>query len=260
MKAQAQPCAALVHGTGDRAGCRLGGRPALGSGHRWPAVGGRPLSFVAEIDLVEVQSACKLDWLPERGWLHFFYDLVEWPGGFAPSDRNHFAVLYTPDSERPQEVAEPERLDATLLFPSVPVAPRAALSHPDPLLLEKELGILADLPDDEWELVNDFREVGALYPRHQVGGHPSPIQAADIALDCQLASNGIDVGGPEGYRRPERRLLESGAADWRLLLQLDSDEAAGMMWGDVGTLYYMVRAQDALAGDFSRSWLQMQCS
>jgi uncharacterized protein YwqG len=30
-------------------------------------------------------------------------------------------------------------------------------------------------------------------------------------------------------------------ANWRLLLQLDTDDAAGMKWGDVGTLYFWIK-------------------
>ena len=35
------------------------------------------------------------------------------------------------------------------------------------------------------------------------------------------------------------------AADWRLLLQLDTDDEASMMWGDLGRLYFWITG-DAL--------------
>jgi len=66
-----------------------------------------------------------------------------------------------------------------------------------------------------------------------------------MELECQRA-----VSPSEGGAR---------ASDWRLLLQLDTDEEAGMMWGDTGRLYFWVREQDARAGDFSRTWTILQC-
>ena len=39
----------------------------------------------------------------------------------------------------------------------------------------------------------------------------------------------------------------------------DTDDDTGWMWGDVGTLYFWIREQDARAGDFSRVWMVFQC-
>jgi uncharacterized protein YwqG len=80
-----------------------------------------------------------------------------------------------------------------------------------------------------------------------------------MELDCQLASNGIYVGNPEGYQDPRRAELEAGAAEWKLLLQLDTDDDTGWMWGDTGTLYYWIRESDARRGDFSNVWFSYQC-
>ena len=61
------------------------------------------------------------------------------------------------------------------------------------------------------------------------------------------------------YRDPRRKALEPGADDWGLLLQLDSDETAGFMWGDVGMLYYWIRKQDLAKNRFDRVWMAQQC-
>jgi uncharacterized protein YwqG len=80
-----------------------------------------------------------------------------------------------------------------------------------------------------------------------------------MALEAQLASNGVYVGVPEGYSSPKRMALEAGVKDWRLLLQIDSDDDARMMWGDSGRLYFWVREDEARRGDFSGAWMVLQC-
>jgi uncharacterized protein YwqG len=73
--------------------------------------------------------------------------------------------------------------------------------------------------------------------------------------DCERITRNL-------VRRTARRgkaAPASAPADWRLLLQLDTDDDAGMMWGDTGRLYFWVREQDARAGDFSKTWLVLQC-
>ena len=52
----------------------------------------------------------------------------------------------------------------------------------------------------------------------------------------------------------------SGIADWLLLLQVDSDDAGGFMWGDVGRLYWCIKRDDLLAKDFEKAVCTMQCS
>ena len=80
-----------------------------------------------------------------------------------------------------------------------------------------------------------------------------------MQLDCQLASSGIDLRCDAGYDDPRAAQLEGGAADWMLLLQVDTDDKAGWMWGDCGTLYYWIRRPDLLAGRFDRVWMIFQC-
>ena len=94
---------------------------------------------------------------------------------------------------------------------------------------------------------------------HQVLGFPYTIQG-DMRLECQLASNGLYCGDETGYKDPRAKALEPGAADWQLLFQLDSDDRASMMWGDMGTLYFWIKEQDLAAGRFGNVWMVLQCA
>jgi uncharacterized protein YwqG len=66
-------------------------------------------------------------------------------------------------------------------------------------------------------------------------------------------------GVPEICQKPHRAALGAGAVQWRLLLQVDSDQDAGMLWGDVGRIYYWIRAQDLAARRLGQAWLILQC-
>jgi uncharacterized protein YwqG len=54
--------------------------------------------------------------------------------------------------------------------------------------------------------------------------------------------------------------LAAGAIDWVLLLQIDSDDATGMYWGDLGRIYVWIRKDDLRHGRFDAAWLVLQCS
>lgn len=54
--------------------------------------------------------------------------------------------------------------------------------------------------------------------------------------------------------------LMSTDDDWQLLMQLDSEDEAGMMWGDVGKIYFTIREQDLKSLSFDKTWMSWQCS
>ncbi len=59
-------------------------------------------------------------------------------------------------------------------------------------------------------------------------GQPRQIQN-DMQLECQLVSNGLNFGDVSGRKDPRRAELEELVREWRLLLEIDSDDHAGMM-------------------------------
>lgn len=235
--------------------CRLGGHPRLPPSTAWPERKGRPLSFIAELDLAAVQAVGGPDWLPASGVLHLFFDAEEEPWGFDPADRDGWTVLMT-HAAAEEPLPRPPGLSSDRVFAPVALAGRSALTYPTTERLT--------LPPDvarafEFKAVHAFMdsELGD-GPRHQIGGYPSPIQSDGMELEAHLASNGVYMGGPESYSDERIAALEPGAVDWRLLLQVDSDDAAGIRWGDTGSLYVWVREQDARAGNFSRVWIIVQ--
>jgi uncharacterized protein YwqG len=236
----------------------LGGQPRLPAGEPWPAADGEPLSFVAEVDLAATQEVFGDDSLPPRGFLEFFYDAEQEAWGFDPSERMKWRVLWVDDHA--PERAFPKDLREDARFKSVDLEGRV-----DRTVAELESWHIERLGMDG---DSAFRYADALQawknaqdpddrPVHRLLGHPDQIQG-DMMLECQLASNGINVGGVR-VRDETEVLLEPGARDWRLLLQIDSDEQSGMMWGDVGRLYYWIRSPDLREDRWDRVWMVLQC-
>lgn len=223
----------------------FGGAPTLPP-PVWPGKNGKPLDFLAQIDLASVQANLPIPWLPARGTLVFFYDIGSGVWGFDPKDRGSWSVIL-------QDVAvEPARAEGRVFvsFRTIHSYPSWQRAEVAPLgLSDEESAALGELADQQ------FGE----HPRHQVGGLPFPIQNDDMELECQLASNGVFVGDGRYLQDPRTGPLEEGAADWRLLLQLDGDDEVGFEWGDCGTLYFFIREQDARAADFSKVWMVRQC-
>lgn len=238
VKSAAQPCLRLVPGGDGQS--RLGGVPdMLGA---WPRFEGRPLCCVAQIDLVEVRAAGGLEWLPDNGKLLFFYELEHGTWGLDAKDVGSAVVLREVGS--PLAAAEPTDLPEEAKFPAYPVAFVRTVSFPT----EERVGIdWAGLNTASSEALEQaLLDLAPDSPMHQIGGYPCPVQSDSMEAECH------DIAKRLGRRG-------GGAADWRLLLQLDTDDEAGMMWGDVGTLYFWIREQDARAGDFSKTWTILQC-
>ena len=255
MEEHAVPCVRLAStskGTAVRS--RLGGLPAIEGRYDWPQWQGRPLSFVAHIELAEIAAAARFDWLPEDGRLLFFYDVEQDAWGFDPKDKGAWAVYFDPSEQAAAPAEPPPELAAHGRYPEVAIEAVESVSFPGPERLGEAIG---ELSDDEWDAVDERRRSDL--PAHQIGGYPSPVQGEGMELECQLASNGVYVGDPAGYSSPEAQALQAGASDWLLLLQIDSNDAADMVWGDAGMLYFWIRRQDAANKDFSKVWMVLQC-
>jgi uncharacterized protein YwqG len=78
-------------------------------------------------------------------------------------------------------------------------------------------------------------------------------------LECALVSAGLSCGDATAYQDPRLPEFRKHAREWRLLLQVPSAESAGMMWGDLGCLYYWIRNDDLDARRFDRCRMILQC-
>ncbi|HRA07859.1 MAG TPA: YwqG family protein [Propionicimonas sp.] len=257
LKALARPSVRLVAGgspTKDR-GSRLGGLPDLPPSTPWPLNDDEPLSFIAQVDLADVTAQDTQALLPPDGLLSFFYAAISQEAwGFDPADNGSAVVLYTPSGVDTVPADPPVGLAGDGVFKPVALRPEAELTvAPWESYDVEQLGMSRDEAFAYSELFWEGDEV-----IHRLLGHPDPVQG-DMQLECQLVTNGLNCGDSTGYNDPRAQALQAGASQWRLLMQVDSQEQAGMMWGDVGRLYYWVKDSDLAGRDWDQSWLILQC-
>lgn len=229
----------------------------------------QPLSFLAQIDLAEIAPVLPAEpGLPTAGMLYFFYDAVYEAWGYDPYDAPGFAVIYSEAASRLAPRDPPTIGETPEAFPVRRLKPHRTLTAAPFLPYYREL---LGIPSEAWEeyanLVVDFHSVAEErarrsgvppMPDHRFMGWPDIVQN-EMEPECALVTGGIYCGSEKGYASEEAKRILAEPNDWRLLLQIDSDEDHGMLWGDAGKLYFWIREQDLAARDFERCWLIQQC-
>jgi len=240
---------------------KLGGNPDLPGRFEWPVSEGRPLDFLLQLNLSDLRNMEMARLLPRSGVLSFFYDLVAQPWGYELADGSRFKVVHFPETttflERKRPDGEELRLDERCLdfFPRISV-PHLRSQAGDVLELRSQMS--------DWEL-QKYAKFASEYERrqgpplsetnHHFLGYSENIQN-DMQIQAQLVTNGVTDGGD--MSDPRRAELEAGAAEWVLLLQLDSDPSANLNWGDGGMLYFWIPRQDLRDRKFDRVWAVLQ--
>lgn len=197
-------------------GSRLGGDPDLASGTPWPQVDGRPLAFVAQLNLAELAALGCAAVLPAQGLLSLFVLTAEI--GFA----NTFRLLYTPADAQLEPARPPAALADGDRFAALALRPARELSLPPPTASAVQRRGLSDAEVAAYSEIVSHGDK----PLHRVLGHPALIQTPDPRDDD---------------------------AELTLLMQIDSEDTNGMYWGDCGCLYVWITAPDLAARRFDHA-------
>lgn len=251
-----RPALRLVHASEtDPVVAQLGGLPTLPI-NSWPVWDGHgPLGHVLSFDCAPVAAMLPELGIPKDGRLAFFYfdprydGFESYVGHLNPSSHAGFRVMRLhPELSTRTHITDA----ATPAPPGLAPFPTVALTavrtvtwpSPDTPIAEavwRKHGLersaqtyemaapVAALSDALWELP-DFHNT------HQIGGHPHP-QQESVEDEVEAFRRGI-LGEQVDWTAPE---FQAAASDWQLVLQVASDDAADMMWGDVGQLYYLAR-------------------
>jgi uncharacterized protein YwqG len=234
---------------------RFGGTPETPPDFVWPTRDGRPLAFLAQIDLTQVRA----HELPASGWLLFFYDAEEQPWGLEPRDATGSKMIYV-EPTRALSPRLPPQGHTSFAACALAIEPTVGLpEHPENMLA----------PPEPWDdaqgayvavscaIANDAAGPDRVY--HHLLGYPQTVQV-EMRGQCERVSRGI---GHDDRDARADELVAARATSWRLLLQLDTDDGddgPGWRWGDCGKLYVWIRDTDLAARAFDKIWLVLQCT
>lgn len=181
----------------------------------------------------------------------FFYELEHKSWGMEANDDGSSVVIY--ETGEAGLAVEPDDLPKDARFPAYPIQFSLSTSLPSDERLQLDWKGMTKAENLAVEAAIEALQPPE--PVHQIAGFPHPVQADAMEEQCESVTRGL-------HRKSVALATTEpapSAADWRLLFQIDTDDNAGLMWGDTGILYFWVREQDARAGDFSKIWTILQC-
>ena len=221
---------------------RFGGYPDLPQDAKWPSWRKRQLAFLGQIRTSDFRSFDTMGLLPDAGLLSFFVADTDDPDFYDDRSADRWRVVYTDGDAQLVRRTCPDDLPGSgdYIPAAVNILPALSLPHWESKLVSSLKLNEADF-ESYIEAHLDYNEAIVKAKHcHKVLGWPDTLQA-DVASGC-----------------PKSRGKRAGS-EWRLLLQLDSDELLGTQWGDMGRAYFMIREADAHARRYDRAVFVIQC-
>ena len=214
---------------------KLGGRPDLATGVQWPAWANGPLSFVAQINTGELPDFAEKALLPAGTLLSLFWNTQA--GDVGPENAGAFRIIASPVASGLERKTFPAQLSAKARFTACRITARKSISLPD---WESPVVQAWGLTEEESDAYLDLFE--DLMPDEEAG------------LNHQLLGYSNSIQGNQEQGEPF-----DNAPDWRLLMQIDSDDGARMNFLDGGRLYFWIREAHLTSGRFNEIWMTMDC-
>lgn len=237
------------------------------------------LPFLAQVNFAEFAALNIPDSpLPEEGTLL----------AFADAEFGHWQVRYIRDSTKLRPTRFPEKLSYAKRYPLYGVVPKMewhleyfqyvddevpTFDAESMLIYKKAIKVERDSfdakpghPFDRLHSALRFADGSkpGMENFHRLLGLEEPIQSSMSELELSARSAGkprVDLYDiPTDDPIVERAIEEAIAAQWTLLLQIDSiREEPTMVWGDTGTHYWWIKRDDMLRCDFSNVQYDFQC-
>jgi uncharacterized protein YwqG len=199
----------------------FGGLPYFETGEAWPTTEtGQPLDFIMQVVASEGAE------LPDGiGLVQLFYSWEEFPWD---TDQEGWLVKTYPavSAERAQIIARPASLT-------------------EPVFCEIDFTPIQTLPG--WDGIDDYPEGATATALASVLNEEEPWEAYRQAVEQLIGEQDFEstLGGYPAWVQGAANPVDEMGKNWPLLFQLDSEGAAGIMWGDTGLVYVFYDPEQA---------------
>ena len=206
---------------------KLGGRPDMPLATKWPKFDGKPLAFLGQFNLADLQLSPVARDLPATGVFSAFCRYEEEEGN-DDFPKGSWRLFYFPNASALVRCELDAELPDGSWFPSCRLSYTEILTIPDKESpWERELDAIGDM---DWD--GPYTELHQeLCPGDHLLGYPFPIQ------------------GDVLYKKSVRHLLT-----------ICGNDETGWEWGDGGALYFTLSEADLKAGRFDRVKMEMDCA
>lgn len=226
---------------------KFGGLPYFPKGLQYPTDSkGQAMFLLAQINFAETP---KLETFPEIGILQFYIS-----GGSdiygacfeSPAKQDNFKVLYFPEITEDEGllVTEFDFLPKPDMLPIEKISSLTFNLRHSPVPIDDyqfEPRILNLKPSSKYEIYKDYEEVYEEYGK-------------------LFRSDGHKIGGYPYFTQNDPREFETYKGEkYRLLFQMDTDDDAGIMWGDCGVANFFISEQDLVSKNFTRVLYNWDC-
>lgn len=217
---------------------------------------GRPMALLAQINFAESPS---LEGYPDSGLLQIFInayddlygsDFEGFSEGFDFASQKGYEVRFYPEIN-----ADKANLETDFSF-----LPHPGSGTGDIVLLpgEVECGLKFSRMDHP-ATPSDYR-FERYFPSEFFDRFPEldRYKVIDAASESQ-ETFGHQIGGYASFTQTDPRSYAKPDRDWKLLLQIDSDDDSKIMWGDVGVANFFITPEDLAKRDFSKVIYNWDC-
>lgn len=234
---------------------KLGGLPDLPAGVEWPMWREQPMAFIAQVRLDDIAPFDVERALPNTGLLSCFC-AVE--GDLLADDDPAAWRVWHFTGEEMNTLARrtaPERLDELSRFRACAMTYARRPTLPDVDSHEVRALGLSKTERIAYVDVQTGGDIGYLPEMdHRLLGYPYTLGGSTL-LECYVAAHGMDW---HAGTRDAGELQDAAEEAWRLLLQVYSNEEAGMDWGGGGVLHFCLPHEALRTRDFSQVWVNLQ--